>query len=1124
MDTHSSNVIIIDLNQRKTFLSKENYYSFFAPWLFEELKYHINERINELDSFVKMKKTNLGDDFKYLKKYDSIVVEGLRGSGKTTFLEMLDKFIENEKLPVKAVSLIDTNEILSKQSIILVLLKKFEQIIKEIEDRLINMGSFDEKLSKINALKNELLNIQEIIENSLIDIKNYHPGVERSKYFDDLAERIELGKKIHYFSEQICELLNIKSILVPIDDLDMDFKVYENVLDEIRMYMTTPYIIPIVAFDVNQIYLLLKKKYYDVFNLHLLEDDMKIQKKPEFAFLRKLTSEYIQKIFPPSRKITIPDMLDLYRKYLNNKSFNIFFRYEIQIDKQKEIFEIEYKDLLQAFMNVVYGYGGEDIENPEDYHIVNYLKGKTLRSIIDDFKAFLQGLKSLKGEDKYYRYFSYSTEELKKRFRPYNKESFSNKYDATNWFWENYIESVNTEIDLFNLYKNSLIKDSSSLGKPYIRIDEIEKTIIVNPMDASGEDRKEKTYVRLFLQDFFVSEIDIGFKKNEENNKPYVIVNKLIDIAGYFELSLRTVFPATFFEELVNTNKIDIASFPVENLSAFARDDNKNNLEESLQNISTWTYLHGFAQNETLQNRKFLSREINVGETSIYKKHKKFYTEYYDIYYSGEIKFLISPFKYLYYVYEQLNKSNVKISSKNSSLGIVSIIEFCKNLGINFTMIFTNPNDKNSIFEEKRVCGFSDETSKKYINYQGNLQFMAFIISTVFYHLLLNIVNNMNYLFKKENLKNQDDKKKKKVNQDNEKNMIDEFIIHKNLYKLMLSGRTISCVYKLTSSLFIDLLDKLLEKMRDLTIMNFLDFIIKEILEYHKKDREKSYEFLHVYMLDKLIKYRQDIFDSSPNLRKYRLLNSFLFFYIRNNVNVQQRNKNLLKSIIIFSTKKYKQIASFTTLTEFFLDVVVGPKYNVCEILNNNEQEELVDSMWKGLIYDFYKYEFLEFLKEKENIKILKDTSLYKGKKLAGYIFFLIDSTNVGTIDEKIFKDIDKRKRKLYESLYEFFFKDLIGTHGSEKYKNIVLDYISNQIKTTNNKQKENYCDFIKNKLEIFINNKPKDKLTYIDITKLNKNEIGYRTVGKYKIFLSKLDEVLDFVDYVIRKLETESK
>ena len=55
-------------------------------------------------------------------------------------------------------------------------------------------------------------------------------------------------------------------------------------------------------------------------------------------------------------------------------------------------------------MNIVFSYDGSDIENIDDYHIVNYLKNKTFRSFMDDINALLDGL-TWSEDDKQYLFY-----------------------------------------------------------------------------------------------------------------------------------------------------------------------------------------------------------------------------------------------------------------------------------------------------------------------------------------------------------------------------------------------------------------------------------------------------------------------------------------------------------------------------------------------------------------------------------------------------------------------------------------------------------------------------------------------------------------------------------------------
>ncbi len=1134
--------IIIDLNQRKTFFEDREYGNFFAPWLFDDLKSILKERIAELEKFKKKSFNNpelKSKEFQYMKKNDAIVVEGLRGAGKTTFLESIPKFIKDKNLPILTTNPIDTNEILSKRSIILVLLLELEKLLERAE---VYGNSFEKELNKkILETKGKIQRIRETIESSLFFDNIFKMDtVEFEEYFHDLGERVQLREKIHNIAKNVCEIFNVKAILVLIDDLDMDFQVYERTVDEIRRYTLTNYLIPIVAFDVNQLYLLMKKRFYKVFDLNIL-DDYKINSRDDFSFLKKLTSEYIQKIFPPSQKIVIPDMLTLYE--LRNKyGYKVYFRYSLtkNINGKQETIDIklEFKDILKAFMNVVYGYDGKDIENPEDYHVVAYLKGKTLRSIIDDFKAFLDGIKNFKGEDKEYIYFGYSTENLKRRFRPYNKEEFSNKYDATKWFWKNYIEHVKQEINTFHQLKYGLVNEIGFPSKPYLIIDEIEEVFVIEPSDSTTEVRKEKTYSRLFLQDFFVNEVKIGIAKsqNAEHGQP-IVVEKNIDVAGYFELAMRTFFPAYVFELLVNNNKVDIASFPIDTLIGFAEDGNKYTLNKSLRAIPALVYIYGF-----LDKKSLLAREINKYDTEIYKKHDKFYDEFLDLS-SNELRFAVSPFKFLYYVLENLRRSNIELVRMiYSSIGIISCKEFSKNLAKNIIVLSYSEIDIENQKDSKEEC------KNKYKTYHHNLQFMGSIISVVYYHLLINILKNINENEILSHYENNGKSVIKHILRDS------KYLVYEDTYKLIFSGREPLDIYKLTSSLFLDILKDFLElqkTQKDNLLIKIVSPLLSVILEdiFGINKQEKLYEFLYTYHLSNTMTKNIDIWNNShPYLQKYKLLNNFLSFYLYNRQYQQERNKILLKVLLDTFCKIEKPNKSFIELSLLFIFSKPFCSYLQQELKEDEEKYAFAVSMVKAMLYSF----LTNYLKNNKFLDLLSKEKLYskKGKPLQRYVFILKELLS----NDKFFNDFSiLYKNEKFKEIKELLKKRLklknIKKEEIEALYNITR-YIKERLFNPNIEKSEYIRRFIEGKIEEYKNiceflNKKIIKVfgkdIYNDISKLDGEKASDKDSSDYKFkylneecikkepkdvrrFLEGIDTILDILEYTLEIIKNEEK
>jgi DNA polymerase III delta prime subunit len=135
MDRHD---ITINLNNPKaTVMKRDNYVH--IVYLNRVIKL-IRERIKNLGE-INREEENSSKTFESLRMHDAILVDGKRGSGKTTFLLNLKAELEMKEsnINVKVLDAIDPNQLDEKSNILLILLAhiytELLKYIKEQEDR-----------------------------------------------------------------------------------------------------------------------------------------------------------------------------------------------------------------------------------------------------------------------------------------------------------------------------------------------------------------------------------------------------------------------------------------------------------------------------------------------------------------------------------------------------------------------------------------------------------------------------------------------------------------------------------------------------------------------------------------------------------------------------------------------------------------------------------------------------------------------------------------------------------------------------------------------------------------------------------------------------------------------------
>jgi len=576
--------IIIKLNPNYQ-MDRENYISSQE----NDLAYLILDRVQKYENFLQ-NNYSLSDEEIYdrNKRYDSIHIDGARGLGKSTVLKFLSKSEDCSKCKelhekIEFLSLIDPNQLDKDTNIIDIVTDLIYQKIKSEHDKMPSKN--------MDIFKN-ICDIKSKIDK--LTFKTYTKNYENAHVkADATTKERQLDYIFHRFVMLSCTLLNKKALVLPLDDIDMRLDVGVIILETIRKYFQTPHLIPVIALDSNQAYALVKKLYYEEFGYEAKTPNRDIKAGSGMDFLKKLPSEYLQKILPPSQRIALFDILEYYKEEYNREEPSIFFYKELKNNSEVDLeIKLSFKCMIKLIMNILFNYVDvEDDYNPDDFHIVNYLKNKSFRSFLDDARALLRGLEfdeNFEYDNKKIHSYRLNTRHLKTRFQLYSRGGANSKYDGAIWFWDRYLERIYTELDrvgrkddYYYYYKVN-----------HIIIDLLEEVLIIDPHDTSSLGRKEKIYYRLFLQEFFIDQINIEFSNHNKYNRVEKII-KTYNMRGYIEFLMRTIFPASLFEILVNERILSVMKFPIEQLRDFALSNNKKPLVKLYDEwIPFWTEMY----------------------------------------------------------------------------------------------------------------------------------------------------------------------------------------------------------------------------------------------------------------------------------------------------------------------------------------------------------------------------------------------------------------------------------------------------------------------------------------------------------------------------------------------------
>ena len=532
--------IVIELNniRAKKYHDKDNQSNhILLGKYYEKIASLINDRITEVDHY-KTKGFDI-DNINEVKMHDAILVYGSRGNGKSTVMINLQDFItgnhssdktkETLKNKVKIFETIDPTIQEEDEDFLLVMLST---ILKEVENHQ------EDKYSKRDGFYDSLENVLKIVEATRSTNKD---NIDIFDKFYGLKSGVGLAEELHNLFKCTKDIFGVEILVIPIDDVDMNLKQGYQIADSIRKYMSSPYIIPIVAFNIQQMRVVTKFNKYKEFGLEI-DKEIILE---ELSFLRSLPNDYLSKVFPPNRRIYLKSVYEILEEANKDKKIIIFRKDE----------DLQLKSLNMASLVSELFY--ESHYNPKGFDDSTFLSTRSMRNFLNDCYCVLASLtKKDEKDEKDINEYTINRKIIKDRLAPDDSSSFVTKEHALTWIWNEYIK----------LAKKNLSNDNNLL-KNYNWAKMVTETL---PEDNSAEVVNKKTYARIWLQEYYVTDECIKKEKvSIKQNREY-IHKKRCDIIGALELAMRSYIPMYLFERIVRNHNIEYENTDLVYLKSFA--------------------------------------------------------------------------------------------------------------------------------------------------------------------------------------------------------------------------------------------------------------------------------------------------------------------------------------------------------------------------------------------------------------------------------------------------------------------------------------------------------------------------------------------------------------------------
>ncbi len=280
------------------------------------------EAFGQLDSIIRaqldrLKKSSFkpptGKELSYPRPHNGVLIEGGRGSGKTTFLLSALHYLQAqsqnnwfEGLPCKLQVLpsIDPTLIETKEHIVIVIISLIDAVL----DDPANNPEADRTI--VNEARRKMAEGLGLLD-----------GIGKSKPYGDEWEDPEwimsrglrkarngrsFETKFHTYIYEALRVIKKKAFVLAFDDVDTNFQHGHTILETIRKYLTSPQLVLLISGDLELYGRLVRRNIYDTFGTSIMKYDSNVvgkEKTRVTVAVQELEEQYLLKIVPPQNRI-----------------------------------------------------------------------------------------------------------------------------------------------------------------------------------------------------------------------------------------------------------------------------------------------------------------------------------------------------------------------------------------------------------------------------------------------------------------------------------------------------------------------------------------------------------------------------------------------------------------------------------------------------------------------------------------------------------------------------------------------------------------------------------------------------------------------------------------------------
>lgn len=318
-DETQSKAVVVDLEQVHGGRAFAREHSFFQRELDQalEIVLRLGERAAMAKANASNGKMSESKENEILHSHDCISVLGRRGVGKTSFILSLGKLVEKTcsaespketRATIKVLTPIDPTMMEDTDTFLSLVIAN---VLHHVESKL-NGKSWPEELdqsltdlsSKVGVLAPASVH-ESLWKDILLDSENYTFEILRKA-----RSGIGLGKSVNSFLLTCAKICGVDAFMQAIDDVDTAVQRGWPVLETLRKYLSSPYLITVLTGDSQLFDVMVSQQKFNSLDATVkLETYIKIPNnagKITVSMVDHLVDQYLMKVMPPHQRIMLP--------------------------------------------------------------------------------------------------------------------------------------------------------------------------------------------------------------------------------------------------------------------------------------------------------------------------------------------------------------------------------------------------------------------------------------------------------------------------------------------------------------------------------------------------------------------------------------------------------------------------------------------------------------------------------------------------------------------------------------------------------------------------------------------------------------------------------------------------